>query len=212
MENHDTAKNQLDSDSDYEPQKKIVKQPVSETSDSDSEDEPPKVFHEENLVIISSNEKINMMRGRSHLKENWERLMKENTRLLVLAGVHGKEDGRLGENGVEGKDNFVKDSEGQVEFLKDKFGNDIQKKNISFAVKDVGSHRNRSELDSDAFVSTVREFQPTMLLLAFCWSHKSELNDLLRAAGIFSTLILRYNFILSYLLKSHSQGGTCPDH
>ena len=86
MENHDT-----DTDS------------GSETSDSDSDDEPPKVFHEENLVIISSNEKINMMRWRSHLKENWERLMKENTRLLVLAGVHGKEDGRLGENEERGK-------------------------------------------------------------------------------------------------------------
>ena len=62
---------------------------------------------------------------------------------------------------------------------------------ILFAVKDVGSHRNRSELDSEKFVSAVKEFQPTMILLAFCWSHKSELNDLLRAAGIYSTLILR---------------------
>ena len=52
-----------------------------ETSDSDS-DEEPKVFHEENLVIISSNEKISMNRWRIHLKNNWERLMKENTQLL----------------------------------------------------------------------------------------------------------------------------------
>ena len=184
--------------------------------DSDWDDKPPKVFHEENLVIISSNEKISMMKWRNHLKNNWEKLMKENTRLLVLVGVHGEEGGRLGENEVEGKDNFVKDSEGQVEFLKEKFENDIQKKNISFAVKDVGSHRNRSELDSEAFVSAVREFQPTMLLLAFCWSHKSELNDLLRAAGIYSTLILRYNstqlFILSHLLQCHSQGGSRSNH
>ena len=160
-----------------------------DTSDSDS-DKEPNVFHEENLVIISSNEKINMMRWSSHLKNNWERLMKENTRLLVLAGVPGEKDGRLGANEVEGRDNFVKDSEGQLELLKKDFTRDIEKKNIMFAVKDVGSHRNRSELDSNAFVSAVREFQPTMLLLAFCWSHKSELNDLLRAAGIYSTLIL----------------------
>ena len=178
-------------DSDNEPQKKIVKQTDSETSDSNSDDEPPKVFHEESLVIVSSNEKISMMKWRGHLKENWERLMKENTRLLVLAGVHGKEDGRLGENEVEGKDNFVKDSEGQIEFLREKFETDVQKKNLLFSVKDVGSHRNRSELDNDAFVSAVKDFQPTMLLLAFCWSHKSELNDLLRAAGIYSSLILR---------------------
>ena len=64
-----------------------VNQVDSETSDSEDE---PKVFHEENLVIISSSEKISMMRWMYHLKNNWGRLMKENTRLLVLAGVHGK--------------------------------------------------------------------------------------------------------------------------
>ena len=168
----------------------VENQVDSDTSDSDS-DEEPKIFHEENLVIISSNEKISMNRWRIHLKNNWERLMKENTRLLVLAGVHGEKDGRLGANEVEGRDNFVKDSEGQLELLKKDFTRDIEQKNIEFAVKDVGSHRNRSELDSEKFVSAVKEFQPTMILLAFCWSHKSELNDLLRAAGIYSTIILR---------------------
>ena len=44
--------------------------------------------------------------------------MKENTRLLVLAGVHSKEDGALGANEVEGRDNFVKDSELKVKGLK----------------------------------------------------------------------------------------------
>ena len=53
LKNHDKVQNQLD----------------SETSDSDSDDEP-EVFHEENLVIISSNEKINMMRWSSHLRKN----------------------------------------------------------------------------------------------------------------------------------------------
>ena len=56
---------------------------------------------------------------------------------------------------------------------------------------DVGSHRKRNELDANKFVAAVKDFQPTMILLAFCWSHKSELNDLLRAAGIYSSLILR---------------------
>ena len=105
-----------------------VNQVDSETSDSEDE---PKVFHEENLVIISSSEKISMMRWMYHLKNNWGRLMKENTRLLVLAGVHGKEDGTLGENEFEGKDNFVKDSEGQVEFLKSEFKRTSRKRKFS---------------------------------------------------------------------------------
>ena len=111
----------------------------SDSTESDSEDEEPKVFQEENLVIISSKEPINMLQWSEHLEENWSRLMKENTRLLVLAGVHGKEDGELGGNEVKGKDNFVEDSERQVGRLTMKFRNGIEKKNIQFAVIDVGS-------------------------------------------------------------------------
>ena len=96
----------------------VENQVDSDISDSDEE---PKVFHEENLVIISSSEKISMNKWRIHLKNNWERLMMENTRLLVLAGVHGKEDGALGANELEGKDNFMEDSEGQLELLKKRF-------------------------------------------------------------------------------------------
>ena len=160
----------------------------SETSESDSDDE---VFHEEELVVISSTDKINMLQWSEHLEENWDRLIKESTRLLVLAGVHGREDGELGGNETKGKDNFVEDSERQLGRLRKKFKDNIQRRNIELAVKDVGSHRERCELDEDKFVLSVKEFQPTMILLAFCWSHKSELNDLLRAAGIYSTLILR---------------------
>ena len=85
--------------------------------------------------------------------KNWDRLMKENMRLLVLAGVHGKEDGELGGNEVKGKDNFVEDSEGHVGRLTKKLKDDIEKKNIQFAVIDVGSHRTR--LDKEKFLSAV---------------------------------------------------------
>ena len=71
----------------------------SETSESDSDDE---VFHEEELVVISSTDKINMLQWSEHLEENWDRLIKESTRLLVLAGVHGREDGELGGNETKG--------------------------------------------------------------------------------------------------------------
>ena len=70
---------------------------------------------------------------------------------------------------MKGKDNFVEDSERQVGRLTKKFKGDIGKKNIKFAVKDVGSHRKRNELDENKFVAAVKEFQPTMILLAFCW-------------------------------------------
>merc|ERR1719367_1773213 len=118
-------------------------------------------------------------------------VMKENTRLLVLTGVHGQQSGEIG-----GKDNgFVRDSQGQIELLKGKHEADIVAGKITMEVEDVGlynaSDTSTKKLDEEKFVEAVKKFKPTVLVLAFCWSHKSELNDLLRAAGIYSTLILR---------------------
>ena len=44
--------------------------------------------------------------------------MPENTRLLVLAGIHGQEDGRLGDSEDPDEDGFVKDCQKQVDILK----------------------------------------------------------------------------------------------
>merc|ERR1719367_2648164 len=118
-------------------------------------------------------------------------VMKENTRLLVLTGVHGQQSGEIG-----GKDNgFVRDSRGQIDLLKGKYKADIVAGKITMEVEDVGLHNasdtSTKKLDEEKFVEAVKKFKPTVLVLAFCWSHKSELNNLLREAGIYSTLILR---------------------
>merc|ERR1719367_2667016 len=118
-------------------------------------------------------------------------VMKENTRLLVLTGVHGQQSGELG-----GKDNgFVRDSRGQIELLKGKYETEIKAGKITMEVEDVGLHNasdtSTKKLDEKKFVEAVKKFKPTVLVLAFCWSRESEMNDLLREAGIYSTLILR---------------------
>ena len=46
------------------------------------------LFAEEKCVIISSTDRITMRQWRTHLASNWEKLMPENTRLLVLAEIH----------------------------------------------------------------------------------------------------------------------------
>ena len=117
--------------------------------------------------------------------------MHENTRMLILSGVHGNIDGKLGDR----EDKFVSSCEAQVKNLRRNKSEDIEVKNIEFKVEDVGqidiNDHNKRELDEDKFVEAVKAFKPTVLVLAFCWSHKSELNDLLRAAGVYGTLILR---------------------
>ena len=117
--------------------------------------------------------------------------MKENTRLLVLAGVHGEKDGRLGDFEDKQEDGFVADCNKQIALLKKTKYNDIVKKSITFLVHDVGEDENRKELDCEKFTIAVKEFQPTVIILAFCWSKESELNDILRAAGIYTAMILR---------------------
>ena len=67
------------------------------------------LFSEEKCVIISSTNRITMRQWRTHLASNWKKLMPMNTRLLVLAGIHGEEDGRLGDREKPGEDGFVED-------------------------------------------------------------------------------------------------------
>ena len=71
----------------------------------------------------------------------------------------------------------------------------MKKGDIQFRDEDVGqidiSNRGAREFNEEKFVEAVKNFQPTVLVLAFCFGQKSELNDLLRAAGIYSTIVLR---------------------
>jgi hypothetical protein len=68
---------------------------------------------------------------------------------------------------------------------------DFVKKEIVINVEDIGRHGDRSELDLDKLTEAVKSLDPTVILLAFCWSEKSELNDVLRSAGIYTGMILR---------------------
>ena len=114
--------------------------------------------------------------------------MPEGTRLQVLTGVHGLKNGEIGSRDVE----LFKDCENQIAIIKDRKEDEIKKGDICFKVEDVGeSNEGVRELDENKFIAAVKKFAPTVLVLAWCWSQQSELNDLLRAAGIYSALVLR---------------------
>ena len=86
--------------------------------------------------------------------------MKENTRLLILSGVHGNNDGRLGDR----EDKFVTSCEKQVKNLQKNKSEEIKVKNIKFKVEDVGQidikDQSKRELDEDKFVEAVKDFKP----------------------------------------------------
>ena len=79
--------------------------------------------------------------------------MQENTRLLILSGVHGNDDGRLGDR----EDKFVTSCEAQVKNLQ---RNKSEVKKIQFKVEDVGQidikDQSKRELDEDKFVKAVK--------------------------------------------------------
>ena len=54
------------------------------------------VFTAENLVIITSKIEIDHLQWRKYFMENWTKLVRKNSKILVLAGIHGVHDGKLG--------------------------------------------------------------------------------------------------------------------
>ena len=87
------------------------------------------------------------------------KVMQSNTRLLVLTGVHGDPDGKLGDK----EDGFAASCEKQVEILKRSKGKDIEDRAIEFNVEDVGksivSDNGARELDKKKFVEAVKNFR-----------------------------------------------------
>ena len=56
------------------------------------------IYTSEDLVIITSSYENTAREWRMYLTKNWNRLVRENSRILILAGIHGSDDGELGEN------------------------------------------------------------------------------------------------------------------
>ena len=56
-------------------------------------------------------------------------------------------------------------------------------------VKDIIQYKEGRKVE-EGFISVLKEFDPTVLLLAFCWSERSELQDILRSAGIYAAMVL----------------------
>ena len=56
---------------------------------------------------------------------------------------------------------------------------------------DIGEHVDSSKrLDEEKLVAAVKKYKPTIISLAFCHTDVSEINDVLRAAGIYTVLIM----------------------
>ena len=146
------------------------------------------VFAVENMVILTSKIEIDANQWICHMKRyHWESIIrKNNTRFLILTGTHGQVDGKIGQTDY----NMFLDYECAIKGLKEYFKDDIDKYNIEIFLEDVGNYVEASKIYEEKLVAAVKKYKPTVIGLAFCFTEKSEINDVLRAAGIYSILIM----------------------
>lgn len=140
------------------------------------------IFSAEHLVILTSKIAIQALQWRKYVLDNWSKLMRKNTRFLVLAGIHGNKDGQLGSP----DSGLLRDYQKQVNFMCKKFKDKMEQDNIQIFVEDISTHVD----DHEKLVNAIKDHNPTILSLAFCYTNVSALNDILRAAGIYTVMIM----------------------
>jgi len=143
-------------------------------------------FKDEHLVIVTANREVSMFHWGDYILEEWGRLMKDNTKLLVLAGPHGTEDGKVGSS----DNRFISHSEKQKGRFKKKKGK-YEERGIDIVIEDVSLYKDGETLNENMFAQKVKEVRPTVILIGICWSKHSQLNDILRSAGVYSSMIMR---------------------
>ena len=146
------------------------------------------IFEAERMVIIKSVKDIDSLEWVEYFIDNWEKFMKKQSKLLVLAGIHGGSCGEIGP-----KDEYLfNDIKQQIERLEKVKAKDITNQNIEIILVDVGEFYDMStdQLKESQLVETVKKHEPTIISLAFCHTSNSILNDILRSVGIYSKMIL----------------------
>ncbi len=98
-------------------------------------------------------------------------------RILVLAGIHGREDGTVGQADLD----LFEDYEDVVAGLKEDFAGDIAEKEVEIEVFNLGDH----ELDGGRepedklpqfkkLAQNVKDKRSTIVVLAFCWTRWTQ--------------------------------------
>ena len=149
------------------------------------------IFTAENFAIITSNVEIDSLQWQKYFQDNWNQIIRTNTKVLVLAGIHGGKDGRVGSVDV----GLFEEYERQIKFLMKKYKEDLEMKRAEFVLENMGSHmdENKHEINKETFIKAVKKHSPTVITLAFCYTNVSVLNDVLRLSGIYTFIIMSKN-------------------
>ena len=167
------------------------------------------LMHVENNVILTTKDAITVQQTFNYLSTNLDKF-RIGSEFVVVCGVHGTETGKL----MEGDEVFKYHYEMMFRWLNSekhytkKCPNGAQpfqvienRKYQMGRVLEVTSKPNESKdekyvLTDDSRKVIVEEFErildtdkPTVLILASCWSFRSEISNILRSTGLYSALI-----------------------
>ena len=171
------------------------------TADMKFEEDPQ--FHVENNTIITSKDFITVQQVFNFLSKNLEKF-RVGSQFVVVSGVHGSEDGDL----MQGDEALVRDYRMMYRWFQNhkKYGpqakmvEDRQYEMNLNSVIGMTSEEDKTQegkfvLSKDSTMTLKNEFerildlkQPIVLILASCWSHRSQIADILRSTGIFTVM------------------------
>ena len=158
-------------------------------------------FHVENDVIITTTDEITVQQVFNHLSENLG-TFRVNSQFIVVCGVHGSEKGELGCGDID----LVSDYHAMFEWFHLQKRYPRQAKIVEeqkyrmgtvltvFSKKDeyqpgkyVLQAHCKAELKTK-FEDLLTRCVPIVLILASCWSYRSEICNILRSVGLLTVL------------------------
>ena len=154
-------------------------------------------FHVENGVIITTKEEVTVQHVFNYLTENFDKF-RVGSEFITVCGVHGGENGKLG----EADEDFRYDYEMMNRWFKnhEKYGKQAKivqdRKYVMETVLEVSSEEAETQdgtyvLQDDSKEKLKTKFEevlakqvPMVLILASCFSFKSQICDILRSTGL----------------------------
>ena len=120
------------------------------------------------------------------------------SRILVLSGIHGqsKPSQNLHQSEFSGKkylDKWKTDLDDVIETFR--------KNNLTLIIKDISNIYE----DKQALSMIVKEHDPNVIVLGFCFSDRNKINHFLRSAGVYAELNFKQD--LSALHHQHFNAG-----
>ena len=170
---------------------------------------PDELIHVENNVILTTKDLIRVQQLFNYLSTNLDKF-RVGSEFVVLCGVHGSEEGRLMEAGGIFKHDYTTmfrwfNSEQHYNDFSPKSAKPFQLvaerkyqmgKVIEIASELDESKEDRYKLTDSSKMAIKNEFErildvnkPTVLVLASCYSFRSEISNMLRSSGLYSALI-----------------------